>query len=427
MPSQINYTFSNLAGDAPLNIIHRVPLFLYLGHHGDLHHHPHHPPHFTGPYTRTTLLHPGINLTDQYRLMNRALWICQTPACNALLRFATVKKPDYMGSYWFQRGANSPPLFSRYSSLPFGNFVTMQLGLNLLSSTPWLLPFVLILIALHQRWTHLKALELRHGLLDTEAFLATGTLLHPDPSWSLWIIPLYKNWRIAANLIMPYTVLLPVQISETSVLENSKLFSPGHVYLNQSKQAFSLFEIFAPHWQRDYAPNGTSIWYLLIWNFATVTLKVMFSKYHLIWPSCSFWRNTDLNGASGNTITLNLPCLYLVLHSLSYCDFVAIESAKVSSYHNFIRSQRKKIRSDWALWQCDSFTIAVGFWMKTCDLVQLSPSSFMTSVTLALRLFIYLYMPCSLTLIGPHCPLSFRFSPSLSWPFHPWKTSATHR
>ena len=150
-PSQINYTFSNLAGDALLNIIHRVPLFLYLGHQGDLHHHPHHQQHFTGPYTRTTLLHPGINLTDQYRLMNRALWICQTPACNALLRFATVKKPDYMGSYWFQRGANSPPLFSRYSSLPFGNFVTMQLGLNLLSSTPWLLPFVLILIALHQR------------------------------------------------------------------------------------------------------------------------------------------------------------------------------------------------------------------------------------------------------------------------------------
>ena len=141
---------------------------------------------------------------------------------------------------------------------------------------------------------------------------------------------------------MPYTVLLPVQISETLVLENSRLFSPGHVYLNQSKQAFSLFEIFAPHWQRDYAHNGTSIWYLLIWNFATVTLKEMFSKYHSIGPSCSFWRNTDLNGASGSTITSNLPCLYLVLHSLSYCDFVAIKSAKVSSYHNFIRSQTEK-------------------------------------------------------------------------------------
>ena len=166
-------------------IIHRVPLFLYLGHHGDLHHHPHHQQHFTGPYTRTTLLHPDINLTDQYHLTNRALWICLTPACNAPLRFATVKKTDYMGFYWLLNVVQIfLPLFSRYSSLPFGNFVTMQLGLNLLSLMPWLLPLVLIHIALHPRWTHLKALELRHGLLDTEAFLATGTLLHPDPSWS---------------------------------------------------------------------------------------------------------------------------------------------------------------------------------------------------------------------------------------------------
>ena len=151
-PSQINYTFSNLAGDALLNIIHRVPLFLYLGHHGDLHHHPHHQPHFTGPYTRTTLLHPDIHLTDQYLLTNRALWICRTPACNAPLRFATVKKTDYMGIYWlFNVVQILLPLFSRYSSLLVGNFVNMQLGLNLLSSTPWLLPFVLIHIALHPR------------------------------------------------------------------------------------------------------------------------------------------------------------------------------------------------------------------------------------------------------------------------------------
>ena len=185
MPSQINYTFSNLAGDALLNTIHRVPLFLYLGHHGDLHPHPHHQPHFTGPYTRTTILHRHINLTDQYHLTNRALWICRTPACNAPLRFATVKKTDYMGIYWsFNVMGILLPLFSRYSSLPFDNIVNMQLGLNLFSSTPWLPPLVLIHIALDPRWTHLKALELRHGLLDTEAFLATGTLLHPDPSWS---------------------------------------------------------------------------------------------------------------------------------------------------------------------------------------------------------------------------------------------------
>ena len=239
-PYRINYTFSNLAGDALLNITHKVQLHLYLGHHGDLHHHPHHQQHFTEPFTRTPLLHLYIILIDQYHLTNRALWICLTPACNAPLRFATVKKTDYMGFYWvFNVVQFLLQLFSRYSSPPFGNFLTMQLGLNFLSSTPWLLLLVLIHIALHLRWTHLKALELLHGLLDTEAFLATGTLLHPDPSWSWWITPLYKNWHIAVNLIMPYTVLSPIQISETLVLENLKLFSPGHVSLNQSKQAFS--------------------------------------------------------------------------------------------------------------------------------------------------------------------------------------------
>ena len=50
-PSLTNCTFSNLVGDALLNIIHRVPLFLYLGPRGDLHHHPHHQQHFTGPCT----------------------------------------------------------------------------------------------------------------------------------------------------------------------------------------------------------------------------------------------------------------------------------------------------------------------------------------------------------------------------------------
>ena len=59
---------------------------------------------------------------------------------------------DYMGIYWlFNVMQILLPLFSRYSSLPFGNFVNMQLGLNLLSSTPWPLTFVLIHIALHPR------------------------------------------------------------------------------------------------------------------------------------------------------------------------------------------------------------------------------------------------------------------------------------
>ena len=115
-PYRINYTFFNLAGDALLNITHKVPLFPYLGHHGDLHHHPHHRQHFTGPYTRTTRLHLGIFLTNQYQPMNRALWICRTPACNAPLRFATVKKTASMGYYGvFNVVQFLFQLFSRYS------------------------------------------------------------------------------------------------------------------------------------------------------------------------------------------------------------------------------------------------------------------------------------------------------------------------
>ena len=150
MPYRINYTFSNLAGDALLNTTHKVQLHLYLGHHGDLHHHPHHQQHFTEPFTRTPLLHLYIILIDQYHLTNRA--ICLTPAYNAPLRFAKVKKTDYMGFYWvFNVVQFLLQLFSRYSSPPFGNFSTMQLGLNFLSSTPWLLLLVLIHIALHPR------------------------------------------------------------------------------------------------------------------------------------------------------------------------------------------------------------------------------------------------------------------------------------
>ena len=87
-------------------------------------------------------------------LTNRALWICQTPACNAPLRFATVKKTASMGLLWcIQRGTIfSFNYFHVTPHRPFGNFLTMQLGLNFLCSTPWPhLLLALIHIALHQR------------------------------------------------------------------------------------------------------------------------------------------------------------------------------------------------------------------------------------------------------------------------------------
>ena len=102
-PSLTNFTFSNRAGDALLNITHKVPLFLYLGHHGDLHHRLHHRQHFTGPYTPTTLLHLFIILIAHHLRMNQALWICQTPACNLTPRFAKRKamNSDFVAIYGY--------------------------------------------------------------------------------------------------------------------------------------------------------------------------------------------------------------------------------------------------------------------------------------------------------------------------------------
>ena len=94
MPYLIKFIFSNPAGDALLNIIHKVRLHLYPGHRGDLHHHPHHRHHFAELFTRTFLPHPYLTHIDKYHLKNLALWICQTPACNASFRFATGKKTD---------------------------------------------------------------------------------------------------------------------------------------------------------------------------------------------------------------------------------------------------------------------------------------------------------------------------------------------
>ena len=94
MPYLIKFIFSNPAGDALLNIIHKVRLLPYPGHHGDLHHHPHHRNQFAELFTLISLPHPHVTHMDKYHLTNWALWICQTPACKASLQFANGKKTD---------------------------------------------------------------------------------------------------------------------------------------------------------------------------------------------------------------------------------------------------------------------------------------------------------------------------------------------
>ena len=181
MPYLIKFIFSNPARDALLNIIHKVRLLPYPGHHGDLHHHPHHRYQFVELFTLISLSHPHLTYMDKYHLTNRALWICQTPVCKASLRFANGKKTD---SFRFTRKFNlvhhSFQLFSRYSSPSLS--VTLQLWLNYLIKTPWPhLLLALIHIVLHHRSIHPKALDQPHGSLDQEAFQETSTHLPTDP------------------------------------------------------------------------------------------------------------------------------------------------------------------------------------------------------------------------------------------------------
>ena len=121
------------------------------------------------------------------------------------------------------------------------------------------------------------------------------------------------------------------------VQANLKLFLPGHVSWNQSKQAFFPSETYLPPSQRDYGPNGTFNLNLRIWSFAMAIWKVMLSKFPMIGPSCSFWKNTVLIGESGSTITSNPPCSCRVLHSLSYYVWDAIRLARGSSYLDLLR------------------------------------------------------------------------------------------
>ena len=83
-----SFTFYNHAGDVRLNTIHKALPPLYLGHHGDLHHLPHHRQHFTGPYIPITLPHLlTIHIVHLLRT-NLTLWICPTLVCNTPHYFA---------------------------------------------------------------------------------------------------------------------------------------------------------------------------------------------------------------------------------------------------------------------------------------------------------------------------------------------------
>ena len=87
-----SFTFYSHAGDVRPNTTHKVPLFLYLGHHGDLHHLLHHRQHFTGPYIPITLPHLLTIYIVHWMRTTLARWICLIPVCNTPHHFAEEKR-----------------------------------------------------------------------------------------------------------------------------------------------------------------------------------------------------------------------------------------------------------------------------------------------------------------------------------------------
>ena len=181
-------------------------------------------------------------------------------------------------------------------------------GSNHYTGKPWLqLLLALIHIELCRTLKLLVASVLPHGLLDLQvAFQLALTHLRIDPFWSLWITLRYKSWPTQVNVITHYTVPWPTTISDAPLLENGKLYSPGHAKSYQTKHPPYNSVTYDQHWQLVFALSGTSTWYHQIWSSATLTFPEMYLEYQMTGPSRSFWRNIDLNGASGSTTTSNL-------------------------------------------------------------------------------------------------------------------------
>ena len=159
---------------------------------------------------------------------------------------------------------------------------------------------------------------------------------------------------------MPYTVFLQTQISETSVLENLKLFLPGHVIINQSRPASFHLEIYAPHWSQDYAPN----WDILMvpsdleFSYADLqgdvfqvpmdwTIVQLLEEYRPEWRirQYNYIKSTWLAPGTSQPFVLRLQC-----HK--------VRQGVILPWHYTLTRLRKK--TIWFLHHLDSL------WVKTC-------------------------------------------------------------
>ena len=125
------------------------------------------------------------------------------------------------------------------------------------------------------------------------------------------------------------------------VATNLRLCLPGRVRWNQLKPASSQLANYDSVSQKDWGPNGTSNLIPRIWIFAFATWTVIHSKSPMIWRSCSFWRNTDLNGDFGSTTPANPLCSSRVPHSLSYYACNATKLAPVWSCPDTLAGQKR--------------------------------------------------------------------------------------
>ena len=160
----IKFIFSNLVGDAPPNIIHKEHLLPYPGHHGDLHHHPHHRNHFVDLCTLILLPHLRFIHMDRPYHKNLALWTCQIPAYDDSPQFANKMTIDLF-CFILVRSPWCTVLISYFSSL-FSFLIDYLAALALFchldamapsSSRPH--PYR----ATSTVATHLKGLDLPHG------------------------------------------------------------------------------------------------------------------------------------------------------------------------------------------------------------------------------------------------------------------------
>ena len=332
-----NSIFCSHAGDALPNTTLKEPPPLYIGHLGGLHHLLHHRQHYNVRYISLAL----PSLLNKYRVhWMRTIWtrwICRTPVCNT---------PHHLSAS--EKNSDLPPFCDYLLGTPFpSNFLHFEL-------------YSLVIINLFCSLGFL--LYTRHSIFDA---MAHSSRPHPYRATSMIETPLgtrtigwFAEHRGLPGDVNPppnRPVLILVDFSPLQALTHRSEPDREH-YMAMASSNFrnvSGYELEALFtWSRQMEPVEAGLiptgelrfciskrlrsqWDIQIdpsiWSFAFATWTVIHSKSPMIWRSCSFWRNTDLNGDFGSTTPANPLCSFRVPHSLSYYVYNATKLAPVWS------------------------------------------------------------------------------------------------